>query len=223
MRMAGSVLLLLTVLLIAPYSHAFVSSTIQNYAIASKQERRQIRTRLWLCSMVTDRGGGGESNTSTHTINRQLDELAEKCSDPSQHVILLASQCEDLFHNTQTVDIVSFNTVLKAWAKTCGTLADATRGFAALEAAAAAAASVSIQDIHSIPVYTARDAAERATNLLLEMEGKVEEGAEHSPSSIVPDTSSYNSVIGMLLPTVVLIACFFVLDCFTHILYRIHV
>ena len=164
---------LLAALLLSAYSHAFVPSI--RYPFSPHP-----RIPSSLCSMTTE--------NEQSTLNRQLDQLARKCGNPQEHVILLASQCEDLFHASPNVDIVSFNTVLKAWAKTCAALAEQSKSFHV-------ATIVGSSEIPSVPVYTARDAAERATNLLLEMERTAEEDPE---ATIVPDTASYNSVIGML-------------------------
>jgi len=182
MTVASRIAPLLAALLLSTYSHAFAPSIRHSF-------HRQVPSSL--CSMATERTGEQASSTSHPNVNRQLDQLAQKCGDPKEHVILLASQCEDLFHSSENVDTVSFNIVLKAWAKTCATLADTNEGIgAALEQNMALSAS----DIPSVPVYTARDAAERATNLLLEMERTAQEDPD---SPIVPDNSSYNSVIGM--------------------------
>jgi hypothetical protein len=96
------------------------------------------------------------------TLNTRLDQLASRCSNPKEHVILLASQCEDLFRQLQSeeeADLASFNVHLRAWKNTCATLAQ-HRHYN----------SGTVDQIPSAPVYTARDAVERATNIVLEME-----------------------------------------------------
>lgn len=186
MRMMVGIPPLLAVLLLSAYSHAFVPSIRHSYS------PHHSRIPSSLCSMTTE----NKNEQSTHSINRQLDQLATKCGNPQEHVILLASQCEDLFHSSVPhVDIVSFNIVLKAWAKTCATLAEQSKTFGV-------AAPTFEDDIPSVPVYTTRDAAERATNLLLEMERTAQEDPD---STIVPDTSSYNSVIGMYFVFVLIV------------------
>lgn len=135
-----------------------------------------------LCSMVMERSQPRSSDESIQPLNTRLDQLAQRCTDPKEHVILLASQCEDLFHKADEADIVSFNIHLKAWKNTCATLAEHKQAFAGHE-----------KEIPSVPVYTARDAVERATNILLEMERTHQEDPN---SSIVPDCASYNVVIG---------------------------
>lgn len=127
------------------------------------------------------------SQESTHSVNRQLDQLAQKCSDPKENVILIACQCEDLFQEAEHVDLISFNTLLKAYARTCAALSSRHK--------ALFQAPPDIDELPSIPIYTVRDAAERATNLLLEMERAVQEDPD---SPIRPDATSYNCVIGEL-------------------------
>ena len=160
------------------------------------------------CSMVkTDErssqhpsSSSSNSNSSiVQSLNIRLDQLAQRCADPKEHVILLASQCEDLFLHSRNneADTVSFNIHLKAWKNTCATLADnkhkTTTNSAAFD-----------WKIPSHAVYTARDAAERATNILLEMEQTLRQDPN---SPIVPDCTSYNIVIGTYT-ALVCVVCF---------------
>lgn len=154
-------------------------------------------TPSFLCSMATENTSQHQQSneSNTHSLNRQLDQLANRCGDPKEQVAILASQCQDLFDSEQQhVDVISFNTVLKALSKTSATLADKkNRGFGVLQEPTTTTTTTSIQDKSvSNPIYTARDAAERATNLLLEMERAHEQDPD---SSIAPDALSYNSVI----------------------------
>lgn len=130
------------------------------------------------------------NSSNVHSLNIRLDQLAHRCADPKEHVILLASQCEDLFlHSINEADTVSFNIHLKAWKNTCATLAENKHKTTTTNSAAAAFD----WKIPSHAVYTARDAAERATNILLEMEQTLQQDPN---SPIVPDCTSYNIVIG---------------------------
>lgn len=161
--------------------------------------------------MSTDAQQSGErraTSSNNRDFNAQLNQLAEKCGNPKEHVVLVASQCEDLFHSSPEVNVVSFNTLLKAWSKTCATLAENKGSTSGKQQ------QQSSSDIPSVPVYTARDAAEHATNLLLEMERAVDESddddSDESSRSIVPDTTSFNCVIGMLCSVIVFLWKFLV-------------
>ena len=119
-----------------------------------------------------------------HEFNIELDGLAEKAGNFNQPVISRASECEELW-NAQAQDsdakirpdTISFNTVLKAWNRCCSALSESSRNHKTLKT-----------DMnHSVDVYTARDAAKRATTLLIHQE------KEETNS---PDTTSFNIVIG---------------------------
>lgn len=120
-------------------------------------------------------------------FNVELDRLAELSGKHGQPVISRAAECEAAWeqqvHNhdssrTLKPDTVSFNTVLKAWNKCCQALVDSDRNQQQLPQ----------EPGHSVPVYTPRDAVERATSLLLkQLDNK--DGA-------VPDAASFNVVIG---------------------------
>ncbi len=123
-------------------------------------------------------------HAGTVEINRQLEELAARCGNFNNDVISLASQCQDLFESCESPpNVNSLRTVLQAWSKTCATLAERRNAWG----------NGSSQPVYSdsgVPVYTARDAAERATQLLLDME-------ERADALCIPDTACYNTVIGM--------------------------
>jgi hypothetical protein len=140
--------------------------------------------------MVTEGTNQKQQHQQQQSLNTRLDQLAQRCADPKEHVILLASQCEDLFQQSKEADrnTASFNIHLKAWKNTCVTLAEH-------EHYSHPSGTVHQIQIPSVPVYTARDAVERATNILLEMEGCVKENPD-SPIIIVPDVTSYNTLIG---------------------------
>lgn len=99
-------------------------------------------------------------------------------------------------------DVISFNTVLKAWSKTAQSLADYKQHSVLFgtpnnnnnnpQGSSSSSRNIAIT---SIAVYTARDAAERATMLLTQQE---EAAAKGAPGDVVkPDTTSYNIAIGM--------------------------
>lgn len=120
-------------------------------------------------------------------FNVALDQLAEQSGGFNQPVIVRAAECqtswEDLVNDpsaTPRPDTISFNTVLKAWNRCCYALVDIDRNPHRHRNHDAS---------HSVPVYTPRDAAERATTLLLRQMEKGDEGAK-------PDAASFNVVIG---------------------------
>ena len=95
----------------------------------------------------TDSAGGNLMD-----FNQHLNELAEQCSDPTRCVVAIAADCESLWRNRPETDVVSLNSVLKAWARVSQTFADNRDHRAMLDT--------------NTPVYTSKDAAERATALL---------------------------------------------------------
>ena len=119
-----------------------------------------------------------------HEFNIELDQLAEKSGTFNQPVISRAAECEELWE-AQThcsdakikPDTVSFNTVLKAWNRCCNALSESSRS----------QKSLPNDRKHSVDVYTPRDAAKRATSLLLE---------QNKDESVKPDATSFNIVIG---------------------------
>lgn len=157
---------------------------------------------------ATNSGDSSNNNSNSnnlpykdlHEANKALDVLATKCSNPvKEPVIARADECqaqwESMRGSSVEPDTVSFNTVLKAWSKCSQALADykkhadgnppmVTSGTEGLQLAS-----------HDHPqVYTAKDAAERATLLLLSQEQEFENG--NIEASARPDTLSYNEAIG---------------------------
>jgi hypothetical protein len=118
-------------------------------------------------------------------FNMGLDKLAERAGSPNEHVISRAAECQELWETQLSEatdalrpDTISFNTVLKAWNKCCQSLTDRDRHVVAPPA-----------DLgRSVPIYTPRDAAERATTLLFQQESNI--------NAARPDSTSYNIVIG---------------------------
>ena len=121
-----------------------------------------------------------------HHFNIELDKLAEYSGNFNQPVISKAAECEELWASqlgddsdgSVKPDTVSFNTVLKAWNRCCNVLSEASR----------TKKSLTDDFSHNSDVYTVRDAAKRATTLLLQQE---KEG------KCPLDTQSFNIVIGM--------------------------
>lgn len=127
-----------------------------------------------------------------HEANMALDVLAVKCGNPRQEqVIAKADECQSQWEamsgSRLEPDTVSFNTVLKAWSKCCQSLAD-YRKHDFVQTATGSGSSLDHPQ-----VYTAKDAAERATLLLLSQEQDFENGV--LDESARPDTLSYNEAI----------------------------
>lgn len=120
---------------------------------------------------------------SLHDFNLELDRLAERCGNDNEAVVTLAAECEELYNHAQNSqmkpDICSFNTVLKAWSKACAQMSEpgGRQGFHKPVGP-------------NVPVYTPRDAAERVTQLLMDL--------QKENGDIVPDRTSYNVAIGEL-------------------------
>lgn len=129
-----------------------------------------------------------------HEANKALDVLAVKCGNPRQEAVISVadacqSQWEAMKGSPLGADTVSFNTVLKAWSKCCHSLADHKKNdFVSIQNTGSGGSSDHPQ------VYTAKDAAERASLLLLSQEQEYENGALEE--SARPDTLSYNEAIG---------------------------
>lgn len=130
-----------------------------------------------------------------HEANMALDVLAVKCGNPRQEAVIsradeCQSQWEAMRGSPLEPDTVSFNTVLKAWSKCCQALADYKKN----EYSAINANTGSGSSLDHPQVYTAKDAAERASLLLLSQEQDYENGILEE--SARPDTLSYNEAIG---------------------------
>ena len=162
-------------------NHRRLSSHL--YRPDNGRQRRQARHVCY--SMAVDQ----KSWKDLHEFNVALDKLAELSGSSHQPVILKASECQTSWEdqekdpsNGPRPDTISFNTVLKAWNRCCQVLSDLDRNPHKNGAKSNYG--------HSVPVYTPRDAAERATTLLLRQMEK-DEGAK-------PDTASFNVVIGTI-------------------------
>jgi hypothetical protein len=118
-------------------------------------------------------------------FNMDLDILAERAGAANEHVISIAAECQQLWETQLSEaaddlrpDTISFNTVLKAWNKCCHALTDRDRHVVGLPADMG----------QTVPIYTPRDAAERATTLLFQQQS--------NENAARPDSTSYNIVIG---------------------------
>jgi hypothetical protein len=127
------------------------------------------------------------SDRVVYEINRAMDDLAEKCGDIKQPVVSLASQVEDIYHQAQEKDIISFNVMLKAWSKACHSLERLKHGHQSDN-------KTSKQSSSCLPIYTPRDAAEHLTKQLMSAEEECQ--IDQDACLIVPDETSYNIAIG---------------------------
>ena len=160
--------------------HSFVGIRPFHQVGVSSNYRPSLHVR---CSMAVDK----KSWKDLHEFNIALDKLAEQSGSFNQPVIVKAAECqsswEDQVNNpsaTPRPDTISFNTVLKAWNRCCHALVDIDRN---------PHRHRNFDVSHSVPVYTPRDAAERATTLLLRQ-------IEIDDEEAKPDAASFNVVIG---------------------------
>lgn len=100
-----------------------------------------------------------------------MEKLTSSCK-PGRNVVSLASQVEQMYHSLPIKTTRSLTTLLRVWQKTTAVLADGKQEAATLSGTT------------GLPIYTARDAAEHATRILMEAD------------STVTDTACYNAVIG---------------------------
>lgn len=154
-------------------------------------------------------------------LNQALNVMAEQAGAATTwtDAVSAAVQAENLWKSAEaTADLISFNTVLKAWSRTCQTLADLHGRPTTLilndDAAVVAPPTMSDTlknnnnltpgkihvDIGSVHVYTAKDAAMHAGNLLATQLELVQTNKKNSQDVdkgvvVVPDTASYNNVM----------------------------
>ena len=176
---------------------------------------KQIRQQRLQAAEPLHEAGKEEVSTSSnlykdrYEFNQELNRLAELASDYRRaNVVASAAACEEAWqkmgeetsnskHDWEP-DIVSFNTVLKAWTRCCNSLAEQRHDDHQQ--------SVDIQhleDVPDVPVYTALDAAERALHLLNRQEEVVQEEMERREDGndaiveglVIPDVKSYNTVM----------------------------
>jgi hypothetical protein len=161
-------------------AQAFTTSGRRASSLRSVSDRCPLLVRY---STATS-GRKKKSWNDLHQFNIELDRLAEQSGNFNQPVISKASTCEELWEaqlkdtdGNIRPDTVSFNTVLKAWNRCGNALSESTRNHKKM-----------LNDSkHTTDVYTTRDAAKRATTLLLKQE---------KDETVKPDETSYNIVIG---------------------------
>mmetsp|Transcript_20548 Transcript_20548/g.29012 ORF Transcript_20548/g.29012 Transcript_20548/m.29012 type:complete len:640 (+) Transcript_20548:192-2111(+) len=134
-------------------------------------------------------------------VNIDLDRMAQRIGTQAEkYPVQAAAQCQDLYEQVLAsskldADVITFNTVLKAWSRVAGSIADTHLNYSNNNNSPA---DIDFAQMPSIPIYTARDAAEYATKLLMEAEQKQsgDNGdAENKNSIILPDRTSYNVAI----------------------------
>lgn len=122
-----------------------------------------------------------------YETNRAMDDIAEQCGDLQKPVVALASQVEDMYNEADGKDSISFNVLLKAWARCCTALEK--QKYKPTDKA------MSMDDkVPSIAVYTPRDAVEHLTKHLMQAEAAYEENP--GTVEVIPDETSYNIAIG---------------------------
>jgi hypothetical protein len=138
---------------------------------------------------------------NVYTFNRALDDLAAQCLDdkPNQHkdVISIATLAEALVLKleqrpsdaTFEPDIISYNTLIKVWARVAQCLTEG-RGRADVHETFHSDDSIPKELTHG-GIYSARDAAARAAFILEGLELKFLKGE----SSFGPDIMGYNTVL----------------------------
>lgn len=191
------------------------------------------RSRTSSSSSSNDDGTAGLDDNSSNSnsnyavlldLNQALNALAEQAGAATSgtDAIQAAVRAEQLYQSrarsavVAAVDLVSFNTVLKAWARACQTLAELhgrptrvilnTNNSDKKQESATITASTSTHsllllrdndndevDMSHIKVYTARDAAVHAATLL---QSQLQLAATATAANVIlPDTTSYNSVM----------------------------
>lgn len=127
-------------------------------------------------------------------FNQALNQLAEQAGDFRQPVVRRAAAAEDMWKDFCSApdrnwrpDVISFNTVLKAWTRAGAVLVDQHSHLSTPE-------HLLDPDIH---IFSARDCALRAQELLEKQENDdVEQDADNDgTSSSCPDVTSYNTVM----------------------------
>lgn len=122
-----------------------------------------------------------------YETNRAMDEIAEKCGDVKKPVVALASKVEDMYNEADGKDSISFNVLLKAWARCCTALEK--QKYKPTDKA------MSMDDkVPTVAVYTPRDAVEHLTKRLMLAEAAYEENPD--TVEVIPDETSYNIAIG---------------------------
>lgn len=148
--------------------------TYSTYSVSSNPSRNSLLVRHSTALQLEN------SWKDVTAFNSALSSVAEQCGNPRLPVISKAAECQEMWEDLAKADAdvkpdtISLNTVLKAWNRCCSTLAESVRNHKAIPS----------DYKRSVDVYTPRDAAKRATALLLGQEG------------LSTDVASYNIVIG---------------------------
>jgi hypothetical protein len=155
-------------------ARAFTTPRSNAHHLASNFDRSSLLVRHSTAQQVDN------SWNDVTDFNIALDKIAEQCGNKRQPVISKAAECQEMLENLSKAeagvkpDTVSLNTVLKAWNRCCNTLSESIRSHTIIPS----------DHKRLVDVYTPRDAATRATSLLLE---------QGEPTR---DVASYNIVIG---------------------------
>jgi hypothetical protein len=155
-------------------AQAFTTPRSNAHHLASNFDRSSLLVRHSTAQQVDN------SWNDVTDFNIALDKIAEQCGNKRQPVISKAAECQEMLENLSKAeagvkpDTVSLNTVLKAWNRCCNTLSESIRSHTIIPS----------DHKRLVDVYTPRDAATRATSLLLE---------QGEPTR---DVASYNIVIG---------------------------
>jgi hypothetical protein len=129
-------------------------------------------------------------------VNIDLDRMAQRIGTASEkYPVQAAAQCQDLYEQVLSsskldADVVTFNTVIKAWSRVAGAIADTHMNHNNNNNNSPS--DIDFAHMPSIPIYTARDAAEYATKMLMDAEQSEENDKN---KNILPDRTSYNAAI----------------------------
>jgi hypothetical protein len=160
--------------LFATSAQAFTTPRSNAHSLASNFDRSSLLVRHSTALQLEN------SWKDVTDFNIALDKVAEQCGNKRQPVISKAAECQEMWENLSKADAgvkpdtVSLNTVLKAWNRCCNTLSESIRSHT----------NIPSDFKRAVDVYTPRDAATRATSLLLD---------QGEPTR---DVASYNIVIG---------------------------
>ena len=161
----------------ASYSESFTTSSARNLSLPPNRnfDRKSALVRHSTAPLKLEK-----TWRDTQDFNIALDKIAEQCGNSKQPVVAKAAECQEMWENQSESDAeirpdtISFNTVLKAWNRCCNTLTESHRSHT----------TIPTDYNRPVDVYTPRDAAKRATSLLIEQD---------APTT---DVASYNIVIG---------------------------
>jgi hypothetical protein len=130
-------------------------------------------------------------------LNKEVNQWAETAGSASdlQESVAAAQKAESLWLHAleqtgTTTDLVTYNTVLKAWSKCCHRLVDLRHGYVTISSATksdpVSSSSNPFGTTDSVNIYTPKDAVLRAQDWLMHPPG---------PEELQPDNQSYNIVM----------------------------